>query len=61
LRSLAPSEVSTGDIYRGIVPFVGRQLLALLPVFAFPGLATWLPNAIGWSLKGRCSARLDTG
>ena len=48
LRGVAPPEVSTNDIYRGIVPFVAMQLLALVLVFAFPGLATWLPKAIGW-------------
>jgi tripartite ATP-independent transporter DctM subunit len=48
LRGVAPKEVSTGDIYRGVVPFVGMQILALVLVFAFPGLATWLPKAIGW-------------
>ena len=48
LRGVAPPEVTTGDIYRGIIPFVGMQLLALVLVFAFPGLATWLPRAIGW-------------
>ncbi len=48
LRGVAPPEVTTNDIYRGIVPFVGLQLMALVLVFAFPGLATWLPRAIGW-------------
>jgi tripartite ATP-independent transporter DctM subunit len=48
LRGVAPPEITTGDIYRGIVPFVLMQLLALVLVFAFPGLATWLPKAIGW-------------
>jgi len=48
LRGVAPPEVTTGDIYRGIVPFVGMQLLMLVLVFCFPGLATWLPKAIGW-------------
>lgn len=48
LRGVAPPEITTRDIYRGIVPFVGIQLLALVLVFAFPGLATWLPRAIGW-------------
>jgi TRAP-type mannitol/chloroaromatic compound transport system permease large subunit len=47
-RGPAPPEVKTGDIYRGVVPFVILQLLALLLVFLFPGLATWLPKAIGW-------------
>ncbi|MFA6266910.1 MAG: TRAP transporter large permease subunit [Pseudolabrys sp.] len=48
LRGVAPPEVTTGDIYRGIIPFVLMQLMALVLVFAFPGLATWLPKAIGW-------------
>ena len=48
LRGVAPPEVSTGDIYRGIIPFVGMQILVLLMVFFFPGLATWLPKASGW-------------
>ena len=48
LRGVAPPEVTTGDIYRGIIPFVGMQILALVLVFAFPALATWLPKAIGW-------------
>jgi TRAP-type mannitol/chloroaromatic compound transport system permease large subunit len=48
LRGVAPPEVTTGDIYRGIVPFVLMQILALVLVFSFPGLATWLPKAIGW-------------
>jgi len=48
LRGVAPPEITTGDIYRGIVPFVLMQLLALVLVFSFPGLATWLPKAIGW-------------
>jgi tripartite ATP-independent transporter DctM subunit len=48
LRGVAPPEITTRDIYRGIVPFVGMQIIALVLVFAFPGLATWLPRAIGW-------------
>jgi TRAP-type mannitol/chloroaromatic compound transport system permease large subunit len=48
LRGVAPPEVSTGDIYRGIVPFVAMQIVALVLCFAFPGLALWLPKTIGW-------------
>jgi tripartite ATP-independent transporter DctM subunit len=48
LRGVAPPEVTTGDIYRGIIPFVGMQVLALFLCFAFPAIATWLPRAIGW-------------
>ncbi|MGE0605212.1 MAG: TRAP transporter large permease subunit, partial [Xanthobacteraceae bacterium] len=48
LRGVAPPEVKTSDIYRGVVPFVGMQVLATFLVFLWPGLATWLPKAIGW-------------
>jgi tripartite ATP-independent transporter DctM subunit len=48
LRGVAPPEVTTRDIYRGIVPFVIMQLIALVLVFIFPDLALWLPKAIGW-------------
>ena len=46
LRGVAPPEVRTGDIYRGAMPFVAIQLLALLLLAAFPALVTWLPNQI---------------
>ncbi len=48
LRGVAPPEVTTGDIYRGVVPFVIMQLLAVVIVFLIPSLATWLPKTIGW-------------
>jgi tripartite ATP-independent transporter DctM subunit len=48
LKGVAPPEITTGEIYRGIVPFVLLQILALVLVFLFPGLALWMPKAIGW-------------
>jgi TRAP-type mannitol/chloroaromatic compound transport system permease large subunit len=46
LRGVAPPQVTTGHIYRGIVPFVAIQLFALVLLAMFPALATWLPQAI---------------
>lgn len=46
LRGVAPATVTTGQIYRGVVPFVGIQLLALLILATFPGLVTWLPDLL---------------
>jgi TRAP-type mannitol/chloroaromatic compound transport system permease large subunit len=46
LRGVAPDSVTTMHIYRGIVPFVAIQILGLLCLAAFPGLATWLPHAL---------------
>lgn len=44
LRGAAPPEIRTQEIYRGVIPFIGAQLLVLAAVVAFPGLATWLPS-----------------
>lgn len=48
LRGVAPPEVGTADIYRGVLPFIAIQVVTLGLVMAFPGLATWLPTAVGW-------------
>ena len=44
--ALVGSGVTTGMIYRGIIPFVGLQVIAIAIMFMVPGLATWLPRAI---------------
>jgi TRAP-type mannitol/chloroaromatic compound transport system permease large subunit len=46
LRGVAPPEITTMHIYRGVVPFVVLQLFMLVVLAVFPGLATWLPKAI---------------
>jgi TRAP-type mannitol/chloroaromatic compound transport system permease large subunit len=46
LRGVAPPEVSTGDIYRGIIPFVGLQVVMLGVLAAFPQLTLWLPKLV---------------
>lgn len=46
LRGVAPAGVRTAQIYRGVMPFIAIQLLALLILAAFPGLVTWLPQVI---------------
>ena len=43
LRSVAPESVKTGDIYRGVIPFVMIQLLLLAAIALWPGLVTTLP------------------
>ena len=42
LRSVAPPRIKTADIYRGVLPFVGVQLIALLLVVCYPQLVTAL-------------------
>ena len=46
LRGVAPDSVATGQIYRGVIPFVAIQILALLILAFFPSLVTWLPEQI---------------
>jgi tripartite ATP-independent transporter DctM subunit len=46
LKGVAPPEVSTAEIYRGIIPFVLLQLAGLALVISFPALATWLPSEL---------------
>ncbi|MGH8223382.1 MAG: TRAP transporter large permease [Woeseiaceae bacterium] len=46
LRGVAPASVTTGQMYRGVIPFIAIQLFALLILAAFPGLATWLPEQV---------------
>jgi TRAP-type mannitol/chloroaromatic compound transport system permease large subunit len=48
LRSVAPPEVPTIAIYKGVVPFILLQMTALAILFLFPDIALWLPRAIGW-------------
>jgi len=46
LRGVAPETLATGDIYRGAIPFVAMQVIALALLAAFPALATWLPEVV---------------
>lgn len=48
LKGVLPPDVTMGDIYRSVGPFVLLQLLGLTLVFLFPGIAVWLPNWLDW-------------
>ena len=45
-RGVAPAQVTTGQIYRGIIPFVIIQIIGLMLVAFFPELSTWLPRYV---------------
>ncbi len=45
-KGVAPDGVDIGHIYRGIIPFVGLQLLGLVIMIIFPEITTWLPQAL---------------
>ncbi len=46
LRGVAPPEVKTTDIYKGVIPFVIIQLIALTLLWFYPSISTWLPSII---------------
>jgi len=43
LKGIAPPSVATADIYRGVLPFVGLQVLCIVLLIVFPEIITWLP------------------
>ena len=44
LKGIAPPEVTMGDIYRGVVPFIGLQIIGLTLCVVFPQTILWLPR-----------------
>ncbi|MDR5901605.1 TRAP transporter large permease [Halomonas icarae] len=46
MRSVAPPEVTTGDLYRSVVPFLAMQILGIVLLVLFPQIALWLPGLI---------------
>ncbi len=43
-KGVAPPEYSMGDVYRGIIPFVAIQVIALIALVTFPEIITYLPD-----------------
>jgi tripartite ATP-independent transporter DctM subunit len=48
MRGVSPKGITTAHIYKGAIPFVIIQRVALGLIILFPGIALWLPEAIGW-------------
>ena len=46
LRGVAPPEVSTMQIYKGVLPYVMIQILMLVILWHFPEMTTWLPSVL---------------
>lgn len=44
MKAMAPKEISLGDIYRSVWPFVLIMIFGLVIVMIFPQIATWLPD-----------------
>ncbi|NVK54983.1 MAG: TRAP transporter large permease subunit [Alteromonadaceae bacterium] len=46
LRGVAPKDVLTSDIYKGVVPFIIMQIMLLIGLALWPELVTWLPDKL---------------
>jgi TRAP-type mannitol/chloroaromatic compound transport system permease large subunit len=46
LKGVAPPELKTSDVYKGVIPFIIIQLSVLIMIAIWPGLVTWLPSLI---------------
>lgn len=46
LKAVAPADMTYMQMYRGVVPFIGVQLLVLAAVATVPALATWMPGVL---------------
>lgn len=46
MRAITPPQITMGDIYRSVLPFIALQMLCLLLVMFFPPIATWLPSVV---------------
>jgi len=46
LRGISPPEITLRHMYRGVIPFIGLQVVTLILVLTFPALALWLPSQL---------------
>ena len=44
LKGVTPPDITVGDIFHSVWPFLGLQLVGLALVMTFPALALWLPS-----------------
>jgi len=44
LKGVVPDNISIGDIYRSVIPFVALEAIGLVIVILFPALSLWLPD-----------------
>jgi tripartite ATP-independent transporter DctM subunit len=46
LKGIAPKEVTLGDIYKGVLPYIPFQVLVLVLLYLFPQISLWLPSVM---------------
>jgi len=46
LKGVAPAGVTLNQIFLGMMPFMGIQILAIFLLYLFPGIGMWLPTML---------------
>jgi TRAP-type mannitol/chloroaromatic compound transport system permease large subunit len=46
LKGVAPPHVQLAEIFMGMLPFMGIQILAMVILYNFPGIGMWLPKVL---------------
>jgi len=46
MKAVCPPDISMGDIYRSVIPFVAIQGMGLIIIMIFPQIVLWLPNLV---------------
>ncbi|MFP5412720.1 MAG: TRAP transporter large permease subunit [Gammaproteobacteria bacterium] len=46
LKGVSPPHVTLNQIFMGMLPFMGIQIIAIVILYLFPGIGLWLPNAL---------------
>ena len=59
LKGVAPPHVTLNQIFLGMLPFMGIQVLGIILLYAFPAIGLWLPELLYKSSCARPGARSD--
>jgi TRAP-type mannitol/chloroaromatic compound transport system permease large subunit len=46
LKGVSPPHVTLNQIFAGMLPFMGIQIIALILLYTFPGIGLWLPSVL---------------
>ncbi len=46
LKGVSPPHVTLNQIFLGMMPFMGIQILAIIILYLFPGIGLWLPSVL---------------
>jgi TRAP-type mannitol/chloroaromatic compound transport system permease large subunit len=46
LKGVSPPHVTLNQIFAGMMPFMGIQVIAITMLYVFPGIGMWLPGVL---------------